>query len=75
MAHDRQLACVGKEQSSRADLVCEYARSGSEALHRLRSHLGFALADVLPAEQELAVEVAGVNRVHIDLQSPGKPLC
>ena len=67
MGHDRQWACVSKEESSRAGLVCKYARVGPESLHRLRSHLGFALANVLPAEQELAVEVAGVNRIHVDL--------
>jgi len=49
-----------------------------EALDRLSGNLCLALADVPPAEQELAVEVAGLDCVQVDLApvayliSPGR---
>ncbi len=49
-----------------------------EASDRLSGNLCLALADVPPAKQELAVEVAGLDRVQVDLAqaarliSPGR---
>lgn len=40
---------------------------GREGAHHLRGYLRLALADVVLAEQELAVEIAGLDRVQVDL--------
>jgi len=50
-----------------ADLACRYLGARRKRLHHLRRHLRLALADVVLAEQELAVEVAGLDRVEVDL--------
>ena len=58
--------------SIRADLhlVCLDSCIWSEALHSLCCDLRFALSDVVFAEQELSVQIAGLNRVHVNLHIP-----
>jgi hypothetical protein len=48
-------------------LVRHYAGAGAEAAHGLSGHPGLALAHVALAEEELAVQVAGLDGVHVDL--------
>ena len=50
--------------------VCMVGHDGGprlEAGHHLRSHAGLAHAHMVFAEEELAVQVAGLNRIQVDL--------
>lgn len=40
---------------------------GSERVHSLRSSFGLAFPNMFPSEQKLAIQVAGLDGVHIDL--------
>ena len=50
-------------------LICLNLGMGSESLHSFGSNFGFALSHMMLPEQELPVEIAGLDCIHVNLCS------
>ena len=48
-------------------MVCDDVGLGFDPLDHLRRHPGLAHAHVVPPEEELTVQVGGLDRVQVDL--------